>query len=138
MPLVEPNLNPTPAAVRRFAVVLLPAASFLASAWATSDGNDRAAVLLACVGLGSLLVGACRPAWMRPVMIAWSELVFPLEWLSVHAVLAAIYFLLITPLGLILRLLRGDPLARRIDPEAQSYWQPRRSAPRRRDYFRQF
>ena len=104
-------------------------------------------MVLAAAGLVSLLLGMARPAWLRPVHVAWMAAAFPIGWLLAHLLLAAIYFLLITPIGLILRLARRDPLARRIDREAQSYWTPRADwAPRaertertdRERYFRQF
>lgn len=39
----------------------------------------------------------------------------------VRAVLTLVYYLIVTPLGLVLRLLR-DPLARRLDRRAGTYW----------------
>ncbi|WP_204840879.1 hypothetical protein [Saccharothrix algeriensis] len=37
--------------------------------------------------------------------------------------LGALYFLVVTPIGLVARLVR-DPMARRWDENAQSYWIP--------------
>jgi hypothetical protein len=101
-------------------------------------------MVLAAVGLLSLLLGTSRPAWLRPVYVAWMAAAYPIGWLLAHLLLAAIYFLLITPIGLVLRLARHDPLARRFDREAQSYWTPRAYSTRRPDrtdrerYFSQF
>lgn len=36
--------------------------------------------------------------------------------------MAVLYFLLITPVGLIVRLFRRDLLRRRLDPDGNSYW----------------
>jgi hypothetical protein len=65
-------------------------------------------------------------------------LAFPFGWLLAHLLLAAIYFLLITPIGLILRIVRRDPLAREFEHEAQSYWTPRPANDDRSRYFRQY
>lgn len=46
-------------------------------------------------------------------------------WLYTYGILILIYFLVLTPLGLILRLLKKDGLLRTIDPQAQSYWTKR-------------
>lgn len=112
--------------------------------WATSRLGSVVAMLPAAVGLVSLLVGMSRPAWLRPVYIGWMAVAYPIGWLLAHLLLAAIYFLLITPIGLVLRLAHRDPLALRFDREAQSYWTPRASwtppaeSTDRERYFRQF
>jgi len=52
-----------------------------------------------------------------------------LGWVNTRLVLGAIFFGLITPMGLIMRLSRKDPLHRTFDAEAETYRvrrQPRR------------
>jgi hypothetical protein len=41
------------------------------------------------------------------------------------AVLALVFFLFLTPVGLLMRVVRVDPLQRRLEPEATTYWQDR-------------
>ena len=52
--------------------------------------------------------------------------------------MGVVYFAVVTPIGLVSRLVRGDPLHRRPDRNARSYWieRPRRSGTR--GYLRQF
>jgi hypothetical protein len=52
--------------------------------------------------------------------------------------LAALYFLLLTPLGLVFRLIKRDPLHRKFDTDAQSYWLSWRRPDSYERYFRQF
>jgi hypothetical protein len=52
--------------------------------------------------------------------------------------LGLFYFLLITPLGLVFRLLGRDPLHRRFDPKAETYWVEHQPADRPERYFQQF
>jgi hypothetical protein len=53
-------------------------------------------------------------------------------------VMAMFYFLLLTPLGLVFRLLGRDPLERKFKSKRQSYWQKHRSPDSIERYFRQF
>jgi hypothetical protein len=50
----------------------------------------------------------------------------PLRRLSLSALLAVVYLLLVTPVGAVVRLF-ADPLERRPDPSATSYWTYRRA-----------
>ena len=54
------------------------------------------------------------------------------------AVVAAIYYLVFTPVGLLLRLVKGDPLERRLDRSASTHWAKRPPTGDVRRYFRQF
>ncbi|MGI9239766.1 MAG: SxtJ family membrane protein [Verrucomicrobiales bacterium] len=78
------------------------------------------------------------PAWRRPIFTAWLALVFPLGWLLSHLLLSLVFYCVVFPIGLMLRVFRYDPLRRRLDPTAVSYWLKRDppAAPKR--YFRQY
>jgi len=52
--------------------------------------------------------------------------------------LAAFYFLVLTPVALLFRLTRRDALCRRFDPAAASYWVPHRPSEDVERYFHQF
>ena len=91
--------------------------------------------------LGYLLAGilaGVRPAANRPLYVLLVVLTFPIGWVVSHVVFAAVFLGIITPVGLVFRVIGRDVLERRFDAEARSYWRPR---PRRTDvrrYFRQF
>jgi hypothetical protein len=63
---------------------------------------------------------------------------FPIGWLVSHALLAIIYYLVITPIGLVMRGLGKDPIQKRFDPTRKSYWVKREATRDRSRYFRQF
>jgi hypothetical protein len=52
--------------------------------------------------------------------------------------MAVVYYMLLTPVGLLLRLCGNDPLRRRLDRQATSYWTPRSQDVPLDRYFRQF
>lgn len=74
----------------------------------------------------------------RWLLAGWSILTRPLGWLVSHLLLALVFYLVITPLGLVRRLLHRDPLALRFEPGLSSYWTERRGDDSLDSTFRQF
>jgi hypothetical protein len=91
-------------------------------------------VLAVAVGLPGLV----RPTTVRPVFVALRAATFPLGWVVAHAVLAAIFFGLFTPLALLFRLVGRDALGLRRPGGRASYWEPKPAAAGARSYFQQF
>ena len=75
------------------------------------------AIALALVGI--VLV---RPAVLHPLNLAWAQLSLLLSRVMNPMVVGLVFFVAVTPLALILRLLGKDPLRLRFDPAASSYW----------------
>ena len=57
---------------------------------------------------------------------------------SLRTAMAVLFYGVFTPIGLFFRLIGRDPLHRRFQPEADTYWVARRPATDVRRYFRQF
>ncbi|MDY7095119.1 MAG: SxtJ family membrane protein [Acidobacteriota bacterium] len=74
----------------------------------------------------------------RWLFVAVSVATWPIGWVLSHVLLATVYYLLLTPLGLVLRLTGRDPLQRRREPEPGSYWRRREPTKHPDRYFRQF
>lgn len=130
--------QPSPAALKWFGV---PVAVFFAVVGALAWlGGAALFVDVAIWTAGALLLAVYQavPAWRRRIYLGWMYAFHPLGLVTSTIVLAAVYYLVVTPIALVLRLTRRDPLERKFDPNAHSYWQARE---RRRDpasYFRQF
>ncbi len=65
------------------------------------------------------------PLALKPVYIFWMKLVFVLGWINTRLILIIIFYVLFTPVGLIMRLFRVDLLDRKIDKSKDSYWKKR-------------
>jgi hypothetical protein len=65
------------------------------------------------------------PAVLAPLNRAWARFGLLLHRLVSPIVLGVMFFLVITPMGLIMRALGKNPLRLRFDPAARSYWLPR-------------
>ena len=77
-------------------------------------------------------------AFRLPLYIGWMKAVSPIGWTISHLLLAMVYYLMITPMGLVMRLFRRDSMRRNFEPEAETYWIKRRSNGDLARYVRQF
>lgn len=78
------------------------------------------------------------PRLRRPIYVGMSAAVYPIGWLVSHVILLTVFVFVVTPIALLLRVLGRDPLQRRFDPTATSYWVPHTPAGDVRRYFQQF
>ena len=85
----------------------------------------------------TILFYAVRPI-RKPIYLAWIHLAFPIGWVISHVAMALIYYLVFTPIGLIMRLFGRDPMERRFDRGAETYWTPHQPSEDPARYFRQF
>jgi hypothetical protein len=79
-------------------------------------------VWILCVLVALALAAAIRPRWFRGYYRFSAKLGFVLSQTAGLAVLALFFFIVITPLGVVLRLLGKDPLRLRRPVGAKSYW----------------
>lgn len=79
------------------------------------------------------------PNFLKPVYIFWMQLAFILSWVNTRLILVAIFYLVFTPMGLLIRLFRKDLLERKIYKHNSSYWKKKeRPVLDRLNYERQF
>ena len=69
-----------------------------------------------------LAVALFKAQWLAPLNRVWTRFGLLLHRIVSPVVLAAIYFAVVTPTGLVMRALGQDPLRLRRDPDAESYW----------------
>ena len=97
--------------------------------------KDRGSWPIFC-GLGglSLLLAAVAPMVLGPVERVWMKLALAMGWVMTRVILGVVFLVMFVPAGLIIRLLRRDPIRLRFDSQASSYWlprEPRNSTPER-------
>ena len=94
---------------RQFAVVLAVVLGLLAG-WAAWRGHDTRAGVLALAALVPIVLAFGAPrAWLAAFRV-WMRFAEALGWLSTHVILAAFFYLVLTPVGLVMRALRRAPL----------------------------
>ncbi|MEW6510480.1 MAG: SxtJ family membrane protein [Bacteroidota bacterium] len=76
-----------------------------------------------------LFTGFFLPVVLKPVYVAWMTFAFALGWMNTRLLLGLFFFLVMTPVGLIVRLTGRDLLDEKIDRSAASYWRKRERKP---------
>lgn len=87
------------------------------------DGQVRIWAL-AVAGL-FLIIAFARPGLLAPLNLVWFRFGMLLGKIMTPIVMGLLYFVTITPIGLIMRATGKDPLRTRLEPEAETYWQKR-------------
>jgi len=136
MSLLRLNRRPSPRQLLVFALAWLVVFGVLAAVQARK-GRTAAAETQAVLAVLVPVIGWFWREGLRRVYVGLSYATYPIGYAVSTLVLVLLYYATLTPLGLILRVCRYDPLHRRSDPAAPSYWR-KRSGPRRPEsYFRQ-
>ena len=97
-----------------------------------------AAYVVWSIAAAITIVFYALPPIRKPIYLAWIHLAVPIGWVISHVAMALIYYLVFTPIGLIMRLFGRDPMERRFDRSAASYWVEHNPAGEPGRYFRQF
>jgi ABC-type uncharacterized transport system permease subunit len=100
-------------------------------------GRTLAAEIFWAAAVAVPLLGAASRMALRTAYVAVSYATYPLGYVISHVVLAVVYFFVLTPIGLAMRLLGNDPLSRKFEPGAKSYWKRREKAKSAESYFNQ-
>jgi hypothetical protein len=103
-------------------------------------GSARTLVAGAFAGLGVLsgLFSLVAPRANKPIFLGLTLLSYPIGFVLSYVIMGFLFFGLIMPLGLVFRLIGKDPLNRRFDRAAATYWSDPRPRRGKESYFRQF
>jgi len=78
--------------------------------------------LWALVLAGLLMLPAVVfPRILAPIHRGWMAVGHVLGWINTRIIMAVIFFLVVTPMGWMMRVLGRDPMHRRFEPNAESY-----------------
>jgi hypothetical protein len=147
MKLVEMNLDPDRKTLRQFGFIalclfgllgalVLWKRKFLGIELATT-APLVASVLWALGGLSGFF-SLVAPRANRLLYVGLIVVTFPIGFVLSYMFMAIIFFVIFTPIGLFFRLIGRDPLRRRFDPKAATYYVPHREAENVERYFRQY
>ena len=145
MAAIEIQWNPTDRQLRQFGAAtffVLPLSGWLLAGrpgWVfpwTTENSAMVGGLLTC-GAFLLLVGWFVPRALKPYYIGLMLATFPIGLIVGEVFLLLLYILVFLPVALIFRLIGRDALQRRIDRQAESYWEPKSPPPDPASYYRQ-
>ncbi|MCR4415167.1 MAG: SxtJ family membrane protein [Thermoguttaceae bacterium] len=133
MSLANFEWNPRPRQLRQFAATALVVFPCIAWLW----GSGQIGWTLATAGMFWSGLGLACPAVVKPLYLVLSAVALPIGWVMGEVLLALVYCLVFVPVGLTMRMIGRDPLQRRFDREAATYWQPKKPPAGPSSYLRQ-
>jgi hypothetical protein len=143
-PFQEINWRPGLIERRKFAASLaigfpcIATALLVAQRWHTGAWNFSPALTLASVGVTLGVILWALPQIARPFYVVWYGAACALGFVIGNTLLAAVFFLLVTPTGVARRVLGKQSFFKTFDRRATTYWRDApKPAPASR-YYRQF
>lgn len=135
MKLVEITWRPRDRQLRQFGLISLVALPLLGWLWGAGTLG-----CLALAGGGVVLagIGLLAPQGLRPVFVGLSLITWPIGMVVSEVALLCLFYAVFVPIGLVLQFLGREPLERKFDPQASSYWQPKKRPPNAASYFRRW
>lgn len=100
----------------------------IATAAAVRAALQGAEPNLWALGVGALVAAIAlgKPAALRPIHVAWMTFARALRWLNTRILLGLVFYLMLVPLGVVMRLAGRDALRLKFDPKAATYAVARR------------
>ena len=68
-----------------------------------------------------IVPGLVAPRILAPVHRAWMKLGEGLAWVNTRIILGLVFYIVVTPLGLLMRLVSHDPMRRQLERNGETY-----------------
>jgi hypothetical protein len=139
MSLIEINWSPNHKELRKFGIISLIASTLIALLLYVLKGlGIQWAAIIFFVGLIIFVSSMISLKVTRGIYLGLILVTMPIGLVVSFTLMAIFYFLLLTPLGLLFRLMGRDSLGRKFDSSTNSYWITRRPPENIDRYFHQF
>lgn len=139
MSLIEIDWNPKNKQLRNFGKIALVATAVISLLLYLVKGIAiQWFVIIIGFGFVIFIISLISLRLTKMIYLGMTLLTLPIGYVVSFILMAIFYFLLLTPLGLIFRLIGRDPLRRKFDPNSKSYWLSRQPPKGPEQYFHQF
>jgi hypothetical protein len=145
--LIEIDLRPDARTLRQFGFIALVGFSAVAAlAWfealvfsfGLGEARPIVAGAFAALAVYALIASLVYPKANWPVYVSLTIVAFPIGFVLSYVIMGTLFYVLITPVGLFMRLIGRDPMMRRFEPEATTYWVTTAGSRPKESYFKQF
>ncbi|MBW7992615.1 MAG: hypothetical protein FVQ84_21720 [Planctomycetes bacterium] len=139
MSLIEIDWNPKSKQLQNFGKIALAASVIISLLLYLLKGVAiQWCLIIFAVGCIIFIISMISLKLTKMIYLGMILLTMPIGWVVSFILMAAFYYLLLAPLGLIFRLMGRDPLCRKFDPTAKSYWLSRQPPKGPEQYYHQF
>jgi len=147
MAVITIDWNPTRKVLRNFGFIGLVAFAGFGALFhwqigplkeITPDTGRIVAYVLLALAAYCGLFAVAAPVALKPIYILLTVVTYPIGFVLSYIVMAILFYLIITPVGLLFKIIGRDALHRRFEPQVKSYWIKRRPPDTVKRYFRQF
>ncbi|HMI30851.1 MAG TPA: SxtJ family membrane protein [Candidatus Limnocylindrales bacterium] len=122
MAIIEINKNPSRRDLIVFGLLFPVFTGLIGAGLYFRTGAHEAARAVWIAGVLVALLYFAVPSLRRPFYLGWIYVTYPIGYVLSHVILGAVFYLVFTPVGLVMRMLGKDPLHRRFDRAAATYW----------------
>jgi len=146
--MIDLDFDPDEKTLRQFGFIALFGFSAIAAlAWfelfifaAGWLGEARETVVYSLLGAGAVtaVLSLIYPKANRPIFVGLSILAFPIGFVLSYVIMGTLFFVVITPIGVLVRLFAEDPMHRAFEADSDSYWSDCRADRPNESYFKQF
>jgi len=116
------SLDTSSKEIRKFGLVIAIALGVIGSFVYVKFGNFDVVGWLWGIGLLFLILGFILPSVLRPVYRIWMLLAYFIGGIVSRVILTVLFYIVLTPTGLVLRLFGKDVLDQKFDKRQESYW----------------
>jgi hypothetical protein len=90
--------------------------------WLAGEWGPPSFILL---GIGAVfaVLALAAPRTLEPIFWAWIRFALGVNWVMTRVLLTLVFFLMIVPTRVLVRLFSDDPLKRKWLPESDTYWE---------------
>ena len=138
MAIINLNLQPTGSQLKWFGLMVLVFFLILGGILRYLDPAGGISIVLWSVGVIIALVYYLITPLRLLIYKLWMYVFFPIGWVISNLIFVIVYFVVLTPIGLIMKILRRDVLQERRTADVASNWKQHTNVDDIKRYFRQF
>jgi hypothetical protein len=121
---IDMKIEATTAELRKYAWIMTGGLSVF-GAVALWRGKPTLPIYFFSIAGLFLVFGLVMPRALRPVYVAWMTLAQGLSWINTRILLSLFFYLVVSPISLVMKLAGRDVMRRKVNRATTSYWQLR-------------
>ncbi len=121
---------------RKFGIVMGIAISVLGLIRFALHGFEHIPTNFFIVAAVFFLLGLIVPKVLQPIFVIWMKFALALNWVMTRVLLTLAFYLMITPVRVLVQIFSEDPLKRQWPPVGESFWEEPEEQPEEFDRYR--